>query len=269
MKKNIMLGLLTLMILTTACSKEHLSNSPTEVQNQFASAAAVIDSMKTGFNLGNTFEYSLQNTDPSTIFPIIDLYKNAGMKHIRIPVTWMDGFAGNTLADNEGNINFSHPRFLQLKTVIDYAIAKNMFVIINAHHEYWLYNQYDGSEVYNEAFSNLWKGIATHFKTYPHLLIFEVLNEPQGVFGDWSGGIHPLDANALALTRQINKIGYDAIRATGGLNQHRVVMASTNAMGNHFQLDDVYPNLESLPGNGLDQYLAFQVHTYDPWEFCG
>jgi endoglucanase len=243
--------------------------TPPPITSNFVSAAAVIDSMGTGFNLGNTFDFAIQNTNPTSIYPIIDLYANAGMKHIRIPVTWMDGFGGNTLADANGNINFSHPRFIQLKAVIDYAINKKMFVVINTHHEHWLNKNYNGTAQYNIPFTNLWTGIATHFKDYSHLVIFEVLNEPHGVFGDWSGGASPSNSAALALTRQINKVGYDAIRATGGLNTSRVVMVSTNGMGNHTQLDDVYPSLASLPGGGSDKYLSFHVHTYDPWAFCG
>lgn len=255
------------LVFLYACTKEDSNNStviPPPATTTFVSATAVIDSMKTGFNLGNTFEYALQSTNPSSIYPIIDLYANAGLKHIRIPVTWMDGFNGNTLADANGNINFSHARFIQLKAVIDYAINKKMFVVLNAHHEHWLYDNYNGSAQYNTAFTNLWTGIANHFKDYSHLLIFEVLNEPQGVFGDWSGGASPSSSTALALTRQINQVGYDAIRATGGLNTNRVVMVSTNGMGNHSQLDEVYPSMASLPGGGSDRYLSFQVHTYDP-----
>lgn len=142
------------------------------IASNFVSAAAVIDSMRTGFNLGNTFDYAIQNTNPTTIYPIIDLYANAGMKHIRIPVTWMDGFGGNILADANGNINFSHPRFIQLKAVIDYAINKKMFVVLNTHHENWLNSNYNGSATYNTPFKNLWTGIAAHFKDYSHLLIF-------------------------------------------------------------------------------------------------
>jgi endoglucanase len=242
---------------------------PPVVNSPFASAAAVIDSMGTGFNLGNTFDFAIQNTDPQSIYPIIDLYANAGLRHIRIPVTWMDGFGGNTLADASGNINFSHPRFLQLKAVVDYAINKKLFVVMNTHHEHWLYRGYNGTGRQHEAFVNLWKGIATHFRDYPHQLVFEVLNEPQGVFGDWNAGANPSNGTAISLTRQVNKAGYDAIRQTGGLNGTRVIMVSTNGMGNHTQLDDVYPNSASLPGSGSDRYLAFHVHTYDPWAFCG
>ena len=94
-------------MLLLACSKENnpvaitptpppvVPLPPVVTPTTFVSAAAVIYSMGTGFNLGNTFDYSLQSTNPTTIYPIIDLYMNTGMRHIRIPVTWMDGFSGN------------------------------------------------------------------------------------------------------------------------------------------------------------------------------
>jgi len=273
--KNVFVTMIASMVLMSqfSCGKDSNPAPPTvppvTPPTTFVSAAAVIDSMGTGFNLGNTFDYALQSTTPASIYPIIDLYANAGMRHVRIPVTWMDGFGGNTLANASGSINFSHPRFVQLKAVIDYALNKKMFVVLNTHHEHWLNNNYNGTAQYNNAFSNLWTGIATHFKDYSHLLIFEVLNEPHGVFGDWSGGASPSSSAALALTRQINKVGYDAIRATAGLNTNRVVMVSANGMGNHNQLDDVYPSIASIPGSGSDRYLSFHVHTYDPWAFCG
>jgi len=243
--------------------------APDAIPSSFVSAAAVIETMGTGYNLGNTFDLNYQNSDPASIYPIIDKFYNIGMRHIRIPVTWIGGFNGVHLADNNGNINFQHPRFLQLKAVIDYAINKEMIVVINTHHEDWLYKNYDGSAQYDNKFANIWTGIANHFIDYSDLLVFEILNEPQGVFGDWIGGADPFNATALALTRKINKVGYDAVRNTGGKNAERVIMVSSNGMGSHIQLDDVYPSKASLPGGGLDKYLAIHVHSYDPWSFCG
>ena len=143
-----------------------------------------------------------------------------------------------------------------------------MYVVLNAHHENWLSN-YDGSENYNAKFRNLWRGIAEHFKNYPQFLIFELLNEPHGKFGDWSGGADPFSNQALTLTRQIYDVGYNVVRETGGANVTRIIMISTNGMGNHSLIEEVYPNKTYLPGGGTDDYLAIQVHTYDPWSFCG
>ncbi len=233
------------------------------------SAAAIVAAMGSGFNLGNTFDLGLHSTEPAAIYPLIDLYQAAGMRHIRIPVTWTEAVGGNTLADAAGLLDAAHPRLAQLKTVVDYALSKNLYVILNTHHERGLYKTYDGSAAADAIFSRLWQGIAAQFADRPQQLIFEVLNEPQGNFGDWSGGASPSDPRALALTRRINQVGYDAIRQSGGQNTQRMVLVGTNGMGNHMQLRVVYPSKADLPGGGADKFLAAEVHTYDPWGFCG
>ena len=244
---------------------------PPVASAEFASAGAIVSAMAAGFNLGNTFDLGLHSTQASDIYPLIDLYQTAGMRHIRIPVTWMEPINDSVLADATGLVNAAHPRLVQLKAVVDYALSKGLYVVLNTHHEHWLYKRYDGSQAMDSIFSRLWTGIAAQFADYPERLIFEVLNEPQGVFGDWNGGLspNPSNARALELTRRINQVGYDAIRASAGLNAKRLIMVGTNGMGNHTQLRLVYPAKTDLPGGGIDPHLAIQVHTYDPWGFCG
>jgi endoglucanase len=67
----------------------------------------------------------------------------------------------------------------------------------------------------------------------------------------------------------VNEAGYNAIRNTGGNNKTRTIMVSTNGQGNASMIDEVYPSKSYLPGDGNDKYLAIQVHSYDPWSFCG
>ena len=128
-------------------------------------ATQIIADMESGFNLGNTFDNGQNSTDPETIKPIIDLYVDAGMKHIRVPVTWMEGFRGDPLTDSLGNINFEHERFLQLQEVVDYALDKGLYIVINAHHERDFKEHYDDSPEWNAKFTTLWTGISNHFKT--------------------------------------------------------------------------------------------------------
>jgi aryl-phospho-beta-D-glucosidase BglC (GH1 family) len=266
---------LVIIVLFTlfACSQEGVTDPvkpPAVVDTSAAQTAssAVID-MGTGFNLGNTFDLSQHSTAIGDIRPVIDLYIAAGMRHIRIPVTWKEGFGGNTLANAGGTVNYLHPRFLQLKAVIDYALGKGLYVVVNAHHEHWLKDNYDASPAHDSVFTTMWRGIASYYKDYSYHLIFEVLNEPDGVFGDWNGGPTPFDAAALTLTRKINAVGYKAIRESGGKNGERVIMLATNGQGNHSTIEEVFPAKSSLPGGGTDKYIAIQVHTYDPWSFCG
>jgi len=240
------------------------------INTSSATAKEIIIDMGGGFNLGNTFESNANATTPAINKQIIDLYYDAGMRHVRIPVTWMEGFASN-LADATGNLNTTHPRLLELKEIVDYALSKKMYVVLNTHHEHWIKNNYDGTAAFDTKFAKLWNGIATFFKDEPKQLLYDVINEPEGKLGQWSGTTYPLPTGAqqLAWTRQVNKVGYDAIRATGGNNATRVIMVEPNGQGNQGQIEEVYPDKPSLPGAGADAYLAIQVHTYDPWAFCG
>ncbi|MCV9387416.1 glycoside hydrolase family 5 protein [Reichenbachiella ulvae] len=236
------------------------------------SAFEVIKAMSAGFNLGNTFDNGINSTVFSNIKPIIDIYHGQGMKHVRIPVTWMDRFNGDHIADEQGNINANHPRFQELVKVIDYALELNMYVVINTHHEHWLKDHYDGTEEFDTRFANLWTEIATYFKDYPSELIFEVLNEPEGKLGEWSSnGEWPSPGSSLAVayTRMVNELGYEAIRATGGNNTTRVVMVSTNGQGNDQNIEEIFPSINHVPGDGQDAFVAIQVHSYNPWAFCG
>ncbi len=229
----------------------------------------MIKAMGAGFNLGNTFDLAQHNTDPATLRPIIDLYYRTGFRHVRIPITWMEGFSGNTLAGSQGQINLTHPRLLQAISVVDYALSLGMYVIINTHHEHWLKSHYDGSDAYDATFARLWTQIAEIFKSRSSKLIFEVLNEPERAFGDYNGGASPIDPVAQGFTREINEVGYRAIRATGGANSTRLVLVMPNAQGNSSLIDELYPTKESLPGAGADPFVGLSVHTYDPWDFCG
>lgn len=232
-------------------------------------ATEINQRMGTGFNLGNTFDGSQNPADFEQIKPIIDLYRAAGMRHIRIPVTWMDGFGGDTLADASGQLKENHPRLKQLDVVVDYCLGKGMVVMLNTHHEHWLKDHYDGSPAFQDRFARLWTGIARHFQNRSPNLIFEVLNEPEGTMGSWGGPVKPFDPAALAKTREINRIGYRAIRGTGGANATRVVAVAPNGQGNQATLAAVYPTVADLPGGGTDPYVMVTVHTYDPWGFCG
>ncbi len=262
-------GLLNAMVLLAApllgaCA----ASAPAELAGLALDGVEVSKAMGFGFNLGNAFDLGLNPTNLADVQKVVDLYAGAGAKHVRIPVTWMDGFGGNHLADPTGKINLKSPRFLELKAAVGYALRKNLYVVVNTHHEHWLKRSYNGSG-HDAIFANLWKGIANEFKSEGPKLIFEVLNEPEDAFGSWGGAVKPQDAAALEKTRHINLVGYNAIRSTGGNNATRIVMFGMNGQGNHSMFPALYPTRESLPGGGRDPAIVATLHTYDPWAFCG
>jgi endoglucanase len=249
-----------------ACSKPI---EPTHQTSNFDDSKQIVKAMGFGANLGNTFDLKANPATFGDAKKVINLYMSAGAKHIRIPTTWMDSYDGDHLADANGILNSDHPRLKELEKIIQYCIQQNLFVILNAHHEGWLKKSYDGSDAYDSKFRTLWVGIANKFKYASNRLIFEVLNEPEGTMGQWAGPVKPYDGNAIPLTRQINEVGYQAIRSTGGLNKNRLILVMPNGQGNQYMLEAVYPSAKDLPGQGKDPMIAVSVHTYDPWEFCG
>lgn len=260
--------LLTLVGLLGSCSSSPTDADLDSSELQLTAHEMTAD-MGIGFNLGNTFDLQLHSTDFADIQPLIATYQLAGMRHIRIPVTWMEGFGGDVMADKDGRVDFTHSRFQDLKKVIDYALDRGLYVVLNTHHERSFKANYSGSTAQDQKFANLWSDIATYFKDYPPQLIFEPMNEPQDAFGSWGGSVGPDDPLGFVRTRQIMQVSVDAIRSTGGGNAQRLIMIATNAHGNHMNIDEVYPNRNALPGEGADPNLAIQVHTYDPWDFCG
>ena len=163
-------------------------------------AVDVTKAMGPGFNLGNVFDNGGNPSTVSSNKSIIDLYVAPGMKHVRIPVSWLQSVSGSTLANTStGKVDFTHSRFLELKAIIDYAISKGLYVVINTHHEHWLKDNYDGSAAYDTKFSTLWTDIANHFKSYSNKLVFDVLNEPEGAMGQWGGAVLPTNSNAINL----------------------------------------------------------------------
>lgn len=254
-------AVLLLVAMVAACSGGKVASKLD------ASAASEANRLLgTGFNLGNTFDLGIHSTSLKDVSPLIDLYARAGMRHVRIPVTWGNPIKGDNLCDDKGNLNLKNSRIKDLMQVVDYALGKGLYVIVNTHHEHWLKDHYDGSSKYNEKFANLWTGIATLFKDRSPKLILEILNEPEKAFGDWTGPVKPFEPQALALTRQINEVGVKAVRK---VSPTRTVMVGTNGQGNHSMLDEVYADAKSLPGGGKDNHLIVTVHTYDPWPFCG
>jgi len=154
---SLLLPFLFLFATITSC-KQPVSYGETEGES-FPTASEVVLTMESGVNLGNVFDLGAHAFDFYELASIIVLYERAGMKHIRIPTTWMDPVNGSSLTDSEGNVNFSDPRIDVLTQVIDFAIERELYVVLNAHHERSFKANYDGSEAYNNKLRNLWTDI--------------------------------------------------------------------------------------------------------------
>ena len=228
----------------------------------FRSAAAISSEIKVGWNLGNSLEcygYKSWASEPETAWGnpittknmILDI-KAAGFNAIRIPVTWGEHLNGTEI-DSEW--------LKRVHEVVDYAYNEGMFVILNVHHDdyLWLTPTDEDYEKCREKLISIWKQISVSFSGYGDRLLFEGMNEPRtvGSPNEWTGGT----AAERAVVNKYEKDFVDTVRSTGGNNSERtLIVTSYAASAETVAISDcVIPN----GGN-----IILSLHYYAPWEFA-
>lgn len=227
----------------------------------FRSAAQIISDIKVGWNLGNTLEcydYKDWTTNaeiawgnPSTTKDMIKSVKSAGFNAIRIPVTWGEHMNGSTI--DAAWLN-------RVKEVVDYAYNEDLFVILNMHHDdYIWFKPNDGDYAScSEKLKSIWTQISDKFGSYGDRLLFEGMNEPRtvGSSAEWSGGT----AAERAVINKYEQDFVDTVRKSGGNNAKRTLVVTTYAASAESAAinDAVVPK---------DDNVIISVHYYAPWKF--
>lgn len=220
------------------------------------SVKELVADMKTGWNLGNTFDANEGETswgNPLTTHEMIDAVAQAGFDLIRIPVTWEQHF------DNETDYTINAEWMARVTEVVNYAVDNDMYVIINCHHETdWIKPTMDEVDSVLPKFTAMWKQIAENFKEYGDKLLFEGLNEPRIVGGsnEWNGGT----ADNRQALNVLNKAFVDTVRATGGNNSTRALLITTVAAA---VAESAMKELE-IPD---DPNIIISLHAYTPYDF--
>lgn len=223
--------------------------------------AELVAEMKTGWNLGNSLDAyggSGLNTEtswgnPKTTKEMIDAVSDKGFDVIRIPVTWGPhmGDAPDYAVDEEW--------MDRVQEVVDYAMDDGMFVILDSHHEEdWRILDDAHIEAVSAQHIALWTQIAERFKDYGDHLIFDGLNEPRVKDGpnEWNGG----NSEGRACLTRLNQEFVDAVRATGGNNEKRLLLITS------FASSHVIQTIGSLK-IPEDDHLAVSIHAYTPYGF--
>ena len=221
----------------------------------------LVKEMKTGWNLGNTFDatgsdgLSAETSwgQPTTTKLMVDAVADAGFNVFRLPVSW-----GKHMDDK---YQVDQAWMDRVREVVDYAIDDGMFVILNTHHEDWYFPKEEDKEQDIEQLKALWAQIAEEFKGYDEHLIFEGLNEPRlrDTPQEWTGGTPA----SREIVNEYEKAFYDTVRASGGNNDKRALMISGYAASS----DPKVLNDIKLPDEN-DKHLIVSVHAYLPYSFA-
>lgn len=216
----------------------------------------LVSELKIGWNLGNTLDATGTGLasetvwgNPLTKYEMFTVVKDMGFNAVRIPTTWYNH------TDADGTID---PEWMaRVREVVDYAYDQGLYVILNSHHEEWLFPSYEKEDELVERVYGMWVQIATAFEGYSERLIFEGLNEPRmkGTALEWTGG----DEEGWAVVNSLNKAFVEAVRSTGGNNALRCLMVTPYAASSEAK---AYQALV-LPEDG--DKLIVSIHGYIPY----
>lgn len=231
-------------------------------------AQVLLEKIKVGWNLGNALDScvdgSFRNTDgsrksdfyetawgnPVTTQEMIDMVSDAGFNAIRIPVTWYY----NTY-EQKGKLKVQESWLARVKEVVDYAYAKDMYVILNSQHDgEMIYADQNDYEKVAKNVEQLWSCIAMYFEAYDNHLIFGGMNELNDKENSWDN-----QEKYVEINNKLNQVYVDTVRSTGGNNKTRVLICGTylNAV------DDTALNGFVLPEDKTKNMLAAEVHVYN------
>ncbi|MBQ5330088.1 MAG: glycoside hydrolase family 5 protein [Oscillospiraceae bacterium] len=284
-RKAAALGAAVLMAVSTAgctgsSAGEDVSESPAETsvteetkpnpalgEMRDIPSTELVKEMRIGWNLGNTFDAQISDPtgnestadwetawgQPLTTRRMIDSAAAQGFNVFRLPVTW-DGKFG------EGpDYKIDEEWLARVKEVADWALEDDMFVILNMHHEEWMYPDAEHAEENKEIIVSLWSQIADYFADYNERLIFEAFNEPRlrGTPMEWNGG----NAESRQIINDWGSAFVETIRSKGGNNEKRHLMVpGYAASSSEAVLKDI-----KLPD---DDKVIVSVHAYLPYAFA-
>lgn len=227
----------------------------------FRSSEQIVSDINVGWNLGNTLDsYNTTWTglltetgwgNPKTTKEMIKSVKDAGFNAVRIPVTWGEHMDGDTIQSDWLD---------RVQEVVDYAYNEGMFVILNMHHDDYIWFKPSESEysANSAKLKSIWTQISARFIDYGDRLLFEGMNEPRtvGSAAEWTGGT----AEERAVINKYEQDFVDTVRSTGGNNARRTLIVTSYAASAETAAinDVVVPN---------DSNIIVSIHYYAPWKF--
>lgn len=275
-----------------------IAASVTTMQAQsFETAQEAVANMGVGWNLGNTLEAHAKKPNPdldsywgqeglesendwgqpNTKPEVFKMMKEAGFGAIRIPVTWYNHM------DKDGNVNAEW--MARVKQVVDYALAQDLYCIINVHHDTgadeagthvsWIKAEGANYEKNKSKFEKLWLQIATEFKDYDQKLLFESYNEMLDKYSSWnyatsnkSGGYNETEAmDAYKAINDYAQSFVNVVRGTEGNNGVRNLVVNTYGAccggkwgSNELPMGPIREM--KLPEDVTSNHLIFQIHSY-------
>lgn len=247
MKKLLLKLMLLFIIAITSCSEQPTENKQQQKADAWPfnppsseplDAFKINEQIGRGFNLGNALEAASEEAGGMVIKDeYLKIIADAGFNSIRLPVTW------STRSDNVSPYLINPAFYERVDHVVQTALGNGLTVVLNDHH----FDELNADPAANrEWLLGLWRQISAHYAAYPDNLVFEILNEPHGVFND--------DASLW------NQLAQDALDIIRIKNPFRIVVIGPISWNSVHSLGAM-----SLPQD--DRGIIVTFHYYDPFQF--
>jgi len=196
-----------------------------------------VSQMKRGINMGNTLEPPHEDdwNNPPAQEVYFDMYRDAGFDVVRVPVRW------HYHTSNTAPFTVDETWMDRVEQVVDWGLSRDLFIVINTHHEEWIKAEYN-NPVNRARFDSIWSQISMRFQDKSEKLLFEIINEPKGLTQAQNNELHE---RVLGIIRRTNPT--------------RNVIIQGHEWGGSDQLITM-----AIPD---DDYLIGSFHSYDPWPF--
>ncbi len=280
LNKKVMALVFSLSVVGSTAQLLNTSDNEVSAELTSLSATDITSQMTIGWNLGNTFDATAPNGTPADASPkkfatawgnpepteeLIETVNNAGFNTIRIPTTWYQ----HLTYDEANDFYEINPEWLDyVRQTVDWAYERDMFIILNVHHEEWVNQAVFTDETLAEAqnkLSDIWTQVAEEFKDYDQHLIFEGMNEPRqtgnSAVSEWGNGGED-GGYTWNYINTLNETFVDTIRANGSsANNERLLM-----IPGYCATTDVQTlNAIEIPENAGN--IAISTHAYSPYFF--
>ena len=132
-----------------------------------------VAAMQPGWNLGNTLDSTGSDEtswgNPRITEALLDNVKAQGFKSIRLPVTW----SAHLGAAPDHVIEAAYLN--RVKEVIRWALARDLYVMVNIHHDswQWILNMPSEHDGVLSRYNAIWTQLAAAFKEFGPKLTFE------------------------------------------------------------------------------------------------
>lgn len=225
----------TILLFLAACAPTP-AQLPTPTPEPPVDAFTMNQRLARTVNLGNALEAPNEGEWGLTLqAEYFQRIRQQGFTAVRLPVRW----SGHALEQAPYTID---PDFLaRVDWAVKQALANDLAVVVNMHHYEELALDPKGHQ---ERYLSLWRQIAEHFQFLPNAVLFEPLNEPNGLL------------NAVYWNEFVSLV-IPVIRES---NPTRNLVIGPAEWNGTQALDELI-----LPGD--DRHIIVTFHFYSPFQF--